>query len=167
MTDKAILPETVISEICDELDQIKSPGAIVEIGAYRCGTTIELAKHCPDRTVYALDAFGGPGKIDSFKNVDFGDVQADTAPYPNIRLVRGDICETVKTLNDPVALILIDCDDGEPCDVALEHLVPLLVEGGRIVVDDAEFEGIKQSCNKYLDGWSSVKNESGLVIRQR
>ena len=164
MMQKAVLTTQTRKEIMGILDTLTAPGCIVEVGCFKCGTTVEIAAKVPDRTVYALDAFGGEGAMEVFKGVDFGDVQADTAPFPNIKLVRGNICETVKTINEPIALILIDCDETAPCAVALDHLIPQLSEGGKILVDDFDWHSIRDCTDVQLKNFTIERTPSGLAV---
>ena len=62
-----------------------------------------------------------------------------------IRLVEGDICKTVpKFVNEHpgtrIKLLNLDCDMYEPTLVGLQHLYPMMVPGGVVLLDEYAFE---------------------------
>ena len=64
---------------------------------------------------------------------------------PRIRLVEGDICETVPLFvaENPgvrIRLLNLDCDLYEPTLVGLQHLYPKVVPGGVVLLDEYAFE---------------------------
>jgi len=125
-------------------------GAVVELGAFKGGTSVWLAKataglglsDCP---VIAFDAWDGfpPRRslLDLYEHPrcvfrDLEAVRAYTMPY-GIELVVGDIRETVprRLVKDPVLLAFIDTDNYSGTQAALEPILTNLVTGGAIVFD--------------------------------
>jgi len=125
-------------------------GAIVELGAFKGGTSVWLAKaaaalglrNCP---VIGFDAWDGFPPRRSlldlyehprcvFKDIDA--VRRYTEPY-GIELVVGDIAETapVRLKSVPVLLAFVDTDNYSGSRAALEVIVQNLVPGGTIVLD--------------------------------
>ena len=125
-------------------------GAVVELGAFKGGTSVWLAKaiaglglsDCP---VIAFDAWDGfpPRRslLDLYEHPrcvfrDLEAVRAYTKPY-GIELVVGDIRETVpkRLVKDPVLLAFIDTDNYSGTRAALPPILTNLVKGGAIVFD--------------------------------
>ena len=125
-------------------------GAVVELGAFKGGTSVWLAKAiaglglsgCP---VIAFDAWDGFPRRRSLLDLyehprcvfrDLEAVRAYTKPY-GIELVVGDIYETApkRLAEDPVLLAFIDTDNYSGTRAALEPILANLVKGGSIVFD--------------------------------
>jgi hypothetical protein len=74
----------------------------------------------------------------------------------NIDLIEGDVRETIPRFVSEhkqmsFAIINIDLDLYEPIKVALDHLFPLVVRGGVVILDDYEgFPGAKKAVDEYL-----------------
>ena len=74
----------------------------------------------------------------------------------NVDLVEGDVRETIpRFLSDhqqmSFAIVNIDLDLYDPIKSALEHLFPLVVRGGVVILDDYEgFPGAKKAVDEYL-----------------
>jgi O-methyltransferase len=125
-------------------------GAVVELGAFKCGTSVWLAKAVKalalKRTkVIAFDAWDGfpPRRslLDLYEHPrcvfhDLEAVRAYTEPY-GIELVVGDIFETApeRLAEEPILLAFIDTDNYSSARVALETIAVNLVAGGAIVLD--------------------------------
>lgn len=167
MSERAIIPDGAVQEMLDEFEKINFRGCIVEIGAFRCGTTVKIAECFPDRTIYALDAFGGPARLDSFSGSDPNEVAEYIKPYPNIKMVQGDIVETCKTIEGTVAAILLDCDKKEPAVAAFDRLIPLMPIGAVAAIDDYEWEDIKKACEVFGKQWEKKTLPSGIVTFKR
>jgi predicted O-methyltransferase YrrM len=125
-------------------------GAVVELGAFKGGTSVWLAKavaalglkECP---VIAFDAWDGfpPRRslLDLYKHPrcvfrDLEAVRAYTEPY-GIELIAGDIYETApeRLAEEPVLLAFIDTDNYSGTRAALEPILANLVPGGAIIFD--------------------------------
>jgi O-methyltransferase len=125
-------------------------GAIVELGAFKGGTSVWLAKAArllglAESPVIAFDAWDGfpPRRsiLDLYEHPrcvfsDLAAVRAYTAPY-GIELVVGDIFETApnRLADEPVLLAFVDTDNYSGARAALDAIVPNLVPGGAIVFD--------------------------------
>jgi O-methyltransferase len=125
-------------------------GAVVELGAFKGGTSVWLAKavaalglkDCP---VIAFDAWDGfpPRRslLDLYEHPrcvfrELEAVRAYTDPY-GIELVPGDIYESApkRLASEPVLLAFIDTDNYSGARAALEPILANLVPGGAIVFD--------------------------------
>jgi hypothetical protein len=77
----------------------------------------------------------------------------------NVELVKGDFHDTLR-IDHPVALAHLDGDWYESTLVCLERIVPHLVVGGRLVIDDYHFwEGCQQAVDEYFEGRAGFLRE--------
>lgn len=125
-------------------------GAIVELGAFKGGTSVWLAKavaalelrNCP---VIGFDAWDGfpPRRslLDLYEHPrcvfrDIDAVRRYVEPY-GIELVVGDIAETApaRLKSVPVLLAFVDTDNYSGTRAALDVIIKNLVPGGAIVLD--------------------------------
>jgi O-methyltransferase len=125
-------------------------GAIVELGAFKGGTSVWLAKAArglslDSSPVIAFDFWDGfpPRRslLDLYEHPrcvfrDIDAVRAYTRSH-DIELVPGDIYETVpdRLADEPVLLAFVDTDNYSGTRRALEVILPNLVAGGAIVLD--------------------------------
>ncbi len=125
-------------------------GAIVELGAFKGGTSVWLAKAAlrlglRDAPVIAFDSWDGfpPRRslLDLYEHPrcvfrDLEAVRRYTEPY-DIELVPGDIFETapVRLAREPILLAFVDTDNYSGARAALAAIIPNLVPGGAIVLD--------------------------------
>lgn len=95
--------------------------------------------------------------VDNFRRLDY-------APADNsITLVKGLYNDTLYP-NQEIALAHIDCDWYEPVMTCLERIVPFLVKGGVIVVDDYfAYSG----CRRAVDDFFSNKDISAYRFLQK
>lgn len=125
-------------------------GAVVELGAFKGGTTVWLARAVArlglkDTTVIGFDSWDGfpPRRslLDLYEHprcvfTDLAAVRAYTEPY-GIELVPGDIAVTApqRLASEPVLLAFIDTDNYSGTRAALDTIIPNLITGGAIVFD--------------------------------
>ena len=137
------------------------PGDIVECGAYRGGSTIALAAATPSKAVYSFDTFGGmptPGPHDEHEEGDFlttfEEVVLNTAPYPNIFLVRGRFADTVPNFEArAISLLYLDCDLYDSYRLCLTHFWPMVSPGGLVVLEDykaIDCPGARKACDEFF-----------------
>lgn len=125
-------------------------GAVVELGAFKGGTTVWLAKAVAhlglkDTRVIGFDSWDGfpPRRslLDLYEHprcvfTDLAAVRAYTNPY-EIELVCGDIAETApeRLSAEPILLAFIDTDNYSGTRAALDTILSNLIPGGSIVFD--------------------------------
>ncbi len=80
----------------------------------------------------------------------------------DITLVKG-LFEDTLTGDLPVSLAHIDCDWYDSVTVCLERIVPRLVQGGMLVIDDYDHWS---GCRKAVDDYFRDKKESYLFVRK-
>jgi predicted O-methyltransferase YrrM len=125
-------------------------GAVVELGAFKGGTSVWLARAVSklglaETKVIGFDAWQGfpPRRslLDLYEHPrcvfdDLDAVRAYTEPH-GVELVVGDIYETAprRLAEEPVLLAFIDTDNYSGTRAALEPILANLVSGGAIVFD--------------------------------
>lgn len=154
-----------LMRIVQELKDV--PGEIIELGTYKGGTAIAMAvaaKVCsPEKTVYTFDTFSGMPDVESIDKhkkgefpVTLQEVIENTKGLDNLILVKGDICEQVPRFPEhPVSLMFMDCDLYRPHLVGLKHFLPLMSEGGMIILEDyftKDCPGVSLAVAQVLGG---------------
>lgn len=124
-------------------------GAIVELGAFKGGTTAWLARTASrldlDAKIIAFDSWDGfplrRSLLDLYEHPRcvFTDVEAVRAQLEplGVELVAGDIAITApdRLRDEPVLLAFVDTDNYSGAKAALETVVRTLVPGGAVVLD--------------------------------
>lgn len=167
------------------------PGAVVEVGCYRGGTSLLANRFLrrsgfPHRYV-AYDTFGGfvdeQFRCDlghgtprlfrrNFADNSLGIVRRALDRYDgaDIELVQGDICTLPDAaLPEHVVVGLVDVDLDVPVHRALERLLPRLVKGGTLLVDDCpenySWAGARIGYKRFVDAHGmSERYSMGLGI---
>lgn len=170
-----------LAAIDRELRQVVSagvPGAVVEAGCYKGATSVWLRAVLDDagageRVVHVYDSFAGlptPGAADS-DHLAAGELAAtprdvlDNHRRWNLRppeIHVGWFADSLPTeLPDEICFAYLDGDFYDSILVSLEHVVPRLAPGGRLVVDDYAdtaqnprawdgLPGVKRACEDYF-----------------
>lgn len=163
----------------------KIEGEFMECGVYLGGSIMAaelvLARHeGTSRNVYALDTFSGfvarnaefdidqeTGAVACVPaaGLDFSEgasANMRSVGYPHLRIVKGDVLETIPTLDvDRIALLRLDTDTYETTKFELESLYDRVVQGGVIIVDDY---GYTVGCRKAVDDFLATR---APVLMQR
>ena len=152
-------------------------GGIVECGVFHGDSLMRWSLFSEinedDRYLVGFDTFGAfpeaMNEGDSAARDRFIRINGDTSSTMNeirqllayngcghrMELIAGDICQTVPAFvrqrpQFRIALINLDVDLYEPSSVILEHLYPLLSDGGIIICDDYNiFPGETQAVNEF------------------
>lgn len=153
------------------------PGAVVEIGCYRGGTSLLASRFLRrsgfPRRYIAYDTFGGfvadqfhadvklgtPGDFRRhFADNSLALVRRSLDRYDGkeIELVQGDIATLPDSaLPDQIAVALVDVDLDIPVHRALERVLPRMVKGGIIFVDDCpenySWAGARVGYTRFVD----------------
>jgi O-methyltransferase len=90
-----------------------------------------------------------------YASIDEARANMDRTGYPSERVVffKGKVEDTIPEIGiiDALALMRLDTDWYESARVTLEHLFPVLVEGGVLIMDDyGHYKGQKQALDEYL-----------------
>jgi O-methyltransferase len=147
------------------------PGVAAEVGSYRGGSAYFIASALKsfageDVPLHVFDTFAGhpaaaisesdnyhqPGQ---FGDNDYDEVREYLSPFPQVTFHRGDVLESLKTLEDATyRLVHLDTDLYLPTKVCLEYFEPRLSSGGIIMLDDyasKRCEGVRSAVVEYLD----------------
>lgn len=85
----------------------------------------------------------------------------------NVQLKRG-LFEDTLNINTSIAMAHLDCDWYESVMICLERIVPCLVVGGVLIIDDYhDWSGCKKAIDKYFEGKQDkfiFENRSQLLI---
>lgn len=81
----------------------------------------------------------------------------------HIELVKGDFTNTLQ-VDFPVALAHLDGDWYESTKTCLERVVPRLVAGGRLIIDDYQHW---QGCRKAVDEYFEERDGFTFVVKRR
>jgi hypothetical protein len=165
------------------------PGDIVELGVYRGVSLMSWANFLEircmgdrQRRIWGFDSFEGLGDLapeDGTGDAGVGKIaggytgneaavrtaidifDADRfIPYKaRVKLVRGDICETVPrwVKENPgvrISLLHFDCDLYKPTYIGLQYLWPLVVPGGVVAFDEygiPPWEGESRAVDECFD----------------
>jgi O-methyltransferase len=158
------------------------PGAIVECGVWRGGSSMAMAMALQslgvkDRHLYLYDTFTGmsePTEVDIRRDGESSllkyeitddwcrcgseEVAANIAAtgYPSemVTLVKGKVEDTLPdAAPSEIALLRLDTDWYESTRHELIHLYPRLSEGGVLILDDyGSWQGARKAVDEYFSG---------------
>jgi hypothetical protein len=144
-------------------------GAIVEAGVYMGGTTVflhGLQKRLGFvRRSYALDTYEGmpaPTEKD-IENAPFvytegmfnDNRQVLVSEYfrrsgaADVVMIAGLVQDTIQRVSEPIAMMLLDCDQYAGTYGGLNGVVDRLVPGGMIIVDDSSVVGVDRAITEF------------------
>jgi hypothetical protein len=146
--------------VARDLEANHMTGLVIEAGTAAGGSAIVLAAaKSANRPMKVYDVFGPmpePGEPDDkngplYDEVTQSFVRLGVTPGEHgVELVKGLFQDTI-TVNEPVALAHLDADWYESTMTCLERLAPLLVSGGRIVLDDYDSStGCRDAVDAYF-----------------
>jgi hypothetical protein len=169
-----------LCQACRYLERHSIAGDFVECGVWRGGSAMMAAltladAGSTDRQLWLYDTFEGmpePESIDvsvvglnaeeAWRRRDawclspLEEVQANMAatgyPTDRVRFVKGKVEDTVPaTVPDKIALLRLDTDWFASTYHELVHLVPRLVDGGVLIIDDyGHWKGCREATDRYL-----------------
>lgn len=154
------------------------PGDIVECGTWRGGMSAAMAMTSPAHHFSLFDSFEGLPEVTEADGESARKWQTDERTHDNcsateadaraamslsghtdFELHRGWFEATVPTWAErkhPISVLRLDGDWYESTKVCLDHLAPLVVPGGVIIIDDyGVWEGCSKAVHDYLAEHSS------------
>ncbi len=167
-------------------------GAIVEAGAYQCGSTIFYSKFQRrmglTHPIFALDTFEGmPSATDKDKGQGFVYDSGMFIDNPvelvqqrinsenesrNITLKKGLIQDSIKEVCDKnkISFAFLDSDQYAGTFSSLKALEESLIPGGIVIIDDTTVTGvvraIHESCEKFPWNWKAqITHNFDLVTK--
>lgn len=156
-----------VSLLAHALAQCPPDGVIVECGVYHGRTISLLAEWAPGRPVYGFDSFEGlPERWTSREASGTYSLYGALPEVPSsVTLIKGWFDRTlprfVAELDEPVALLHVDCDIYRSTRDVLESLGPRLVAGSIVVFD--EYTGYEGWQDHEYRAWQEFLAESGLT----
>ena len=117
---------------------LRVEGDFIECGCYR-GTTARILLDAVklDRPFYLYDLFEAAPRAMPAHGADLeGFVRERFAEHPNVVITKGRVPETLANAPPRIAFLHIDMNHAEAEIGALEALLPRMVRGGVIVLDD-------------------------------
>lgn len=154
------------------IQQANIPGDLIEAGIWRGGAIILMrallnAYDIEDRKIFAADSFAGipvnvrakGDPVDQWPDrwvASLEDVQRNIWRFgmldDRIKFIVGFFEDSLAALaNERFALIRLDSDSYDSVDTSLEHLYPLLSQGGIAIIDDWHLVGCKKAVEDYRE----------------
>jgi O-methyltransferase len=183
----ACAPEQ-LQELINLVHRAKNvPGDIVEIGSYKCGSTIVLAAaselYSPEKKIFTFDTFTGLPAVSEFDSDiigDFGDVNYEeikttTKSISSIHIIRGRHENTVLAFpHQPASIVFLDSDLYESHLISLQHFWPDISENGFLILHDyvtLNCPGVRKAFDEFFKGslQSVIKHTflSGMLVIQK
>lgn len=146
------------------LQTSKLDGAMVEFGCSAGRTAALMACVCPEKDLWLYDSFQGLPKPTENDSGQFGEgiMKAEASDVLKLfaenklsdpHLIRGFFSELeVRYIPEKIAFAHLDCDLYESTLDALCFVVPHMVEGGAIILDDYGWSvtpGVKLACEHF------------------
>lgn len=162
------------------VDRYNIPGAIVECGVWRAGSSMAaaLAHTARTRDLWLYDTFEGmseptehdidpegrlasdrmpteekTGDLWAIAGLDLVRANMTATGYPldKVHFVAGKVEDTIPaTMPGPISILRLDTDWYESTAHELEYLIPLVVPHGVLIIDDY---GHWQGARKAVDEW--------------
>jgi len=179
---------TQLKELIELVNHARNvPGDIVEIGSYKCGSTIILAaasEICsPHKKVFAFDTFKGAPSISvadsdtigEFDDVNFSEVKNVTSMIPSIELIQGLHEETIpKFQHRPISFLFLDSDLYTSHLTALHHFWPDISENSPIIFHDfitLNCPGVRKAVDEFFRDFlhQGIKHSfiGGMLVIQK
>jgi O-methyltransferase len=156
------------------VNHISLPGAIVECGVWKGGSSAMMAAACRDsatqRDIWLFDSFEGlppPSKLDGtveqkhyFKGMNKGSIESVQHIFRKLRLplervhfVKGWFEQTIPSAEvGAIAVLHIDADWYESVSLVLHQLYDRVVPGGYVILDDYGYwPGCDRAVHDFLD----------------
>jgi O-methyltransferase len=184
-----------LSFITNELQSIKTDGAVLEIGVGGGATSVIINKsmqeHSTKRRFYGIDTFYGftkedvdferrfRGKVDDYlgyrsNNKKWYEKTLLAHGIHDAVVLQADAKDLVYSEFAPVAFCLLDVDLYKPVEAVLPPLYDAPAPGGVIVVDDCDpadslYDGAGQAYREFCDTYNitqEIAHEKLGVIRK-
>ena len=124
----------LVGQTLKMLVQISRSRRVLEIGMFTGYAALSMAEGLPfDGVLYACET--------NPRSIDIAEEFFDQSPHGGkIQILFGRAIDTIKTIKEPLDFVFIDADKKKYPDY-IELVLPMLNEGGLIVVDDALWKG--------------------------
>jgi O-methyltransferase len=154
--------------------QTSVPGCFVDCGVWRGGSTILMASatmHAPFplRRVFCCDTFDGfppedaaadgvmcPTALKVSQHEVEDNFRKCDVPMGCVTFLRGKVQDTLKAINEPVAMLRVDVDNYEATLACLETLYTRIPVDGVVIIDDYGDKSYK--CRSAVDFFRTKNN---------
>lgn len=154
----------------------KLGGDVAEIGVYKGGTAMLLAKFLDSKgkNLYLFDTFQGMPKVNpkydlhkegDFSDTSFDDIKRLLREFKNVKIFRGIFPETAHPISDRVfCFVHIDVDIYQSVKDCCDFFYRRMIPGGVIVFDDYGFPSCK-GAKKAVDEFFKDKSDIGFYLQ--
>lgn len=177
---KTLLSEPYLFRMFQSAKQVTElPGDVAEVGVYKGGGTMFLAKtfEHTDKVIHAFDTFMGMPPVDAdkdwHKEGDFSDTSLEKvgeylSDCSNVRLYKGLFPETAEPIKDTkFCMVYIDCDIYTSIMASCVFFYPRMSKGGVMIFDDyglACCPGAALAVDEFFADKPDYR-DGGLVIK--
>lgn len=150
-----------IRELCGQVVADNIPGSFVECGVWRGGASLYARACLPiERQVVCCDSFKGlpyDSSEPEFSKFDFlrvsrKEVESNFKRYglnENVHFVEGYFCDTLHTVEGPIAILRADGDMFSSTVQILAALYNKVSPGGYVIIDDFLLEPCRKAVEWY------------------
>lgn len=154
----------------------KIPGDVAEVGVYRGGSAMLIAKAFENssKTIHLFDTFSGMPEVDSreddarymhkglYSDTDLGKVKNLLRPFDGVKIYKGFFPATATPINkNKFCFVHLDTDIFRSTKDGLEFFYPRMVRAGIIIVDDYKSNECK-AVEKAVHTFFKDKKESPI-----
>lgn len=150
----------------------KLNGDIAEFGVYAGGTAkVIFETKRTGQIIHLFDSWDGCPEHNPA--VDTGNVQrgackctyedflksaTDFAGLATVSVNRGWFQDTIHGVVGPLSFVHLDCDMHDSTKLVLNHVLPVMVQGGLIIVDDyhPKFKGVMKAVDENSTDWNKL-----------
>jgi O-methyltransferase len=168
------LPTIINVDIVREMCAVASctpAGCFVEVGVYQGGSALAMLSVARQqgREMFAYDTFTGipyKGEHDSHNVGDFSDTSFEKVSegLKGATVIQG-VFPASAVKMPPVAFVHLDCDQYQSIKDSLNHLLPLMVDGGIIWFDDYGcLEGANKAVREFFSPECLYGSKTGKVF---
>lgn len=174
-----------LTQVVEELEDKKVPGAYAELGVYKGNSAKLLHELAPSKTMYLFDTFEGFDakdvsletknnvKMTEFKDTSLQQVKSFVGDSKNVIFCPGFFPETASLIpeGEIFALVHLDADLYGPTAAGLDYFYERMPKGGAMIVHDyssGAWPGIKKAVDEFLadkpETLVRIPDKSGTVI---
>lgn len=141
----------------EQMNDFAPDGLGYELGVYNGGVSRMLLDFGRDMVCFdTFTGIKGSEGIDDLENGEYctNDESAVRILLNDAEIVKGDVCDTLKQRDEPVAFVHMDMDVYVPTYYALNQIWPRLVDGGVIMMDDYGVwctQGVMRAVDVFLN----------------
>ena len=146
-------------------------GDFVECGVNRGGISRAVMEYVDfgktnERVFWLLDTFRGDPDVAGVNQSDYSECYDDVvrtfSSFPNVRIVRGRVPETLsRVTSERLSYVSIDLNSAQPSLEVLRHFWERLVPGAAVVLDDYAYS---RHYRDQKEGFDALGVELGFAV---